>query len=241
MNQKIILEIRAGTGGDEAALFAGDLARMYQKYAAKKGWRFSVLDFNQTSLYGYKNFIAELEGENVYNALKNESGVHRIQRIPKTEKAGRIHTSTASVAVLSEVEAKNIKINPADLEISFFRSSGPGGQNVQKVESAVRILHKPTGIVVSSQVERSQARNRERAMNVLIAKLYEKQQLEAAAKLGAERRTQIGTAERAEKIRTYNFSDDRITDHRFNVKVHNIEKVLEGDLDTLLKKIESRK
>lgn len=234
---KIILEIRAGAGGDEAAIFAGDLARMYQKYAAKRGWKFNIIDFNQTSLDGYKNFIAELEGENVYNDLKQESGVHRIQRIPKTEKSGRVHTSTASVAIMPEVKPEQVQINQGDLEISFFRVSGPGGQNVNKVETGVKLLHKPTGTIVSCTAGRSQHANRESAMNTLRAKIYEQKQLEEQKKIGALRKEQIGTADRSEKIRTYNFPDDRITDHRFNVKVHNIEKVLDGDLDIILKKI----
>ncbi len=238
---KIILEIRAGAGGDEAAIFAGDLVRMYQKYAAQKGWKFFEIDSNQTSLEGYKTFIgkisAEGRGENVYELLKQESGTHRIQRIPKTEKSGRVHTSTATVAVLPEIEAKEVEINQNDLEVTFSRAGGPGGQNVNKVETAVRILHKPSGIVVSSRTERSQHANRESAMSILRAKLYEIQQQTEAQKLGIDRKEQIGTADRSEKIRTYNFPDDRITDHRFNVKVHNIEKVLNGDLDILLKKI----
>lgn len=243
---KIILEIRAGAGGDEAAIFAGDLARMYQKYAAKKGWRFSVIDYNETSLEGYKTFIAKIEdpstssGQSVYESLKLESGVHRIQRIPKTEKAGRVHTSTATVAILPEVEAKEVNINPSDLEITFSRAGGPGGQNVNKVETAVRILHKPSGIVVSSRVERSQFANRELAMGILRAKLFEAQQQKEAQALGSNRKEQIGTADRSEKIRTYNFPDDRITDHRFNAKVHNIEKILNGDLDILLDKISKK-
>lgn len=232
---RIILEIRAGAGGDEAAIFAGNLARMYQKFSQKRGWKFEIVDFNQTSLEGYKTLIAEIDGENCYDDLKQESGVHRIQRIPKTEKAGRVHTSTASVAVMPIVEAKEVIINPADLEISFFRSSGPGGQNVNKVETAVRILHKPTGVVVASQAGRSQSANREAAMNILRAKIYEQQQIEEQIKTGALRREQIGTADRSEKIRTYNFPDDRITDHRINKKWHNIEKILEGDLDPIIK------
>lgn len=234
---KIILEIRAGAGGDEAAIFAGDLSRMYQKYAAKRGWKFEVVDFNQTSLNGYKTLIAEIEGEKSYESLKNEAGVHRVQRIPKTEKSGRVHTSTASVAIIPFVETKEIQINPADLEISFFRSSGPGGQNVNKVETAVRIVHKPSGITVASQAGRSQHANRETAFNILRAKLYEQKQTEEQTKLGALRREMIGAAERAEKIRTYNFPDDRVTDHRFNIKAHNVEKILDGDLDVLLDKI----
>ncbi|MBI4993708.1 PCRF domain-containing protein [Candidatus Wolfebacteria bacterium] len=234
---KIILEIRAGAGGDEAAIFAGDLARMYQKFAAKKGWKFSVVDYNETSLNGYKTFVAKLEGENVYELLKQESGVHRIQRVPKTEKSGRVHTSTATIAILPEVEPKEVNINPNDLEITFSRAGGPGGQNVNKVETAVRIAHKPSGIVISSRAERSQYANREAAMSILRAKLFEIQREKEASSLGANRKEQVGTADRSEKIRTYNFPDDRITDHRFNVKVHNIEKVLDGNLDMILDKI----
>lgn len=238
---KIILEIRAGAGGDEAAIFAGDLVRMYQKYAGKRGWRFSIIDANQTTLYGYKTFIGKIEGEGVYDELQNESGVHRVQRVPNTEKSGRVHTSTASVAVMPVVEPKEVSINPSDLEISFFRSSGPGGQNVNKVETAVRILHKPSGVVVSSQNGRSQSANREEAMSILASKIYESQRLEEQVRLGKLRRDQIGSGERSEKIRTYNFPDDRITDHRFNVKVHNIEKVLDGELDVILDKINKQK
>jgi len=236
---KIILEIRAGVGGDEAAIFAADLLRMYQKFAAKKNWQFTILDFSQTSLNGYKTVVAEISNsknpnEKIYDLLKNESGVHRIQRIPKTEKSGRIHTSTASVAILPEVEEKTIQINPNDLEISFFRSSGPGGQNVNKVETAVRILHKPTGLVVTSQTARSQYANREQAMNILRAKLFEKQQLEKQESLTNLRRHQIGMAERAEKIRTYNFPQDRITDHRLNKSWHHIEKIMDGDIEPII-------
>jgi peptide chain release factor 1 len=241
MLNKIILEIRAGAGGDEAAIFAGDLARMYQKYAARREWKFTLVDFHHTSLEGYKSLIAEIEGENVYDDLKQESGVHRVQRIPKTEKAGRVHTSTASVAIIPEVEPKEIQINPNDLEISFFRSSGPGGQNVNKVETAVRILHIPTGIIVSSQAGRSQHANRETAMNLLRAKLYEQKQLEEQKKLGALRKEQIGMAERAEKIRTYNFPDDRVTDHRINKKWHNIERILDGELEPIIKAFKNPK
>ena len=232
---KVILEIRAGAGGDEAAIFAGNLARMYQRYAAKRDWKFTSVDFNQTSLEGYKTFIAEIEGNGAYESLKQESGVHRIQRIPKTEKSGRVHTSTASVAIMPEVKPEEVQINQSDLEISFFRSSGPGGQNVNKVETAVRILHKPSGIVVASQAGRSQHSNRETAMGMLRAKLYEIKTREELAKTGAVRKELIGTADRAEKIRTYNFPDDRITDHRISKKFHNIEKILDGDLDPIIK------
>ncbi|MEK7114497.1 MAG: PCRF domain-containing protein, partial [Patescibacteria group bacterium] len=229
------LEIRAGAGGDEAAIFAGNLARMYQRYAVKRDWKFTSVDFNQTSLEGYKTFIAEIEGDGAYESLKQESGVHRIQRIPKTEKSGRVHTSTASVAIMPEVKPEEVQINQSDLEISFFRSSGPGGQNVNKVETAVRILHKPSGIVVASQAGRSQHSNRETAMGMLRAKLYEIKTREELAKTGAVRKELIGTADRAEKIRTYNFPDDRITDHRISKKFHNIEKILDGDLDPIIK------
>lgn len=235
---KIILEVRAGTGGEEASLFAGDLVRMYQKYAMGREWRFTVLDSSASSLRGYKTFVAEIAGAGVYNALKNESGVHRVQRIPETEKSGRIHTSTASVAVLPVVESKEVQIRPDELEISFFRSSGPGGQNVNKVETAVRIRHIPTGVTVSSQAGRSQSANREQAMNILRAKLYEAQQFAGVEEISSLRREQIGSAERAEKIRTYNFPQDRITDHRIKKKWGNIEKILEGDLDSIIRAFE---
>jgi len=232
---KIIIEIRAGAGGDEAAIFAGDLARMYQRYAEMNGWKFTVLDSNQTTLHGYKTFIARIGGDGAYENLKQESGVHRVQRIPATEKAGRIHTSTASVAVMPVVESKEVNINPGDLDVSFFRSSGPGGQNVNKVETAVRITHKPTGVTVSSQASRTQLENREHAMEILRSKLYEAQLEKQRAELGSLRREQIGSGDRAEKIRTYNFPQDRITDHRIGKKFSNIEKILDGDLDKIVK------
>ncbi len=231
---KIIIEIRAGAGGDEASIFAGDLARMYQRYAARRSWSFSILDSSENS-QGYKNLTAEVTGEGCYEALKHESGVHRVQRIPKTEKAGRVHTSTASVAILPVVEAREVNISPNDLEVTFSRAGGPGGQNVNKVETAVRILHKPTGIVVASREERSQYANREKAMDVLRAKLYEIEQIRANGNIADVRRDQIGSADRSEKIRTYNFPDDRITDHRIGKKWHNIEKILEGDFDPIAK------
>lgn len=242
---KIILEVRAGAGGDEASIFAGNLVQMYQKYAQLKGWRFSEIDSSRSSQDGYKTFIGKIEGsssthsinsgQSVYDTLKQESGVHRVQRVPKTEKAGRVHTSTASVAILPLVEPKEIEVNPSDLEITFFRSSGPGGQNVNKVETAVRILHKPTGVVVASQSERSQAANKENAMSIIRSKLFEAMQQQQASSLGALRKEQIGTNDRSEKIRTWNFPQDRITDHRINKKFHNIEKILGGDLSPIVK------
>lgn len=238
---KIILEIRAGAGGDEASIFAGDLARMYQRYTASRGWGFSILDTSAGTIGGYKTFISRVEGAGCYDAFKYESGTHRVQRVPKTEKSGRVHTSTATVAILPVVEPKEVNINQGDLEVTFSRAGGPGGQNVNKIESAVRILHKPTGIVVSCREERNQHANRERAMEVLRAKLYEMQRSKEFGDITAARREQVGTADRSEKIRTYNFPDDRITDHRFNIKVHNVEKVLDGDLDALLKKINKQK
>src|ERR1700690_2756149 len=194
---KLILEIRAGAGGDEASIFAGDLARMYQRYAAKRGWNFSILDSSENN-QGYKSLTAEVKGEGCYDALKHESGVHRVQRIPKTEKAGRVHTSTASVAILPIVEAREVNISPNDLEVTFSRAGGPGGQNVNKVETAVRILHKPTGIVVASREERSQYANREKAMDVLRAKLYELAQTRATGSVTDLRRQQNGYAARSE-------------------------------------------
>jgi peptide chain release factor 1 len=256
MTNKVILEIRAGAGGDEAAIFAGDLARMYQRYAAKRGWTFQILDTNQTTLDGYKSLVAEVSGPAgqaagsgstgtpnsgsgptgaVYEAFRHESGVHRVQRVPATERSGRVHTSTASVAVLPIVEARDVSINPNDLEVTFSRAGGPGGQNVNKVETAVRILHKPTGIVVASREERSQNANREKATEVLRAKLYEMEQTRVTGNVSEIRREQVGTADRSEKIRTYNFPDDRITDHRIGKKWHNIEKIMEGDMDPIVK------
>jgi len=238
---KVILEIRAGTGGEEAAIFAADLARMYQKYASKKGWDFTVLDTSVSPLGGYKTFVAEIEGKGVYEDLKHESGVHRVQRIPKTEKSGRIHTSTASVVILPEVEPKEFEIKPQDIELSLFRSSGPGGQNVNKVETAVRIRHIPSGIVVVSQSERSQARNRELAMNLLRAKLFDIERQKQTQLVTGLRREQIGSAERAEKIRTYNFPQDRIVDHRLKKKWSNIDKILDGDLDLIISAFKGNK
>lgn len=232
--KKIILEVRAGAGGDEASLFAGDLVRMYQKYSLKRGWKFSILDASESGARGYKTFIGEISGEGVYEALRHESGVHRVQRVPETERQGRVHTSTASVAVLPIVEAKVVEVKDCDLEVTFSRAGGPGGQNVNKVETAVRILHKPTGIVVASREERSQYANREKAMDILRAKLFEAQREQAVGSVDQLRKEQIGTGDRSEKVRTYNFPDDRITDHRIGKKFSNIEKILEGEMDKIV-------
>jgi len=234
MINKIILEIRGGAGGDEAAIFAGDLVRMYHRYAEKKGWQFAILDSSPGTIGGYKTFIGEIYGESVFDSLKQESGVHRVQRVPETEKSGRVHTSTASVAVLPIVEPKEVEIKDFDLEVTFSRAGGPGGQNVNKVETAVRILHKPTGIVVSCRSERFQHANREKAMEVLRAKLFEEKRTQEVGEISQIRREQIGSANRSEKIRTYNFPEDRITDHRIGKKWHNIEKIIDGDLDKIV-------
>lgn len=231
---KIILEVRAGTGGDEASLFAGDLARMYQKYSQRRGWGFLILDSSESGAKGYKTLVAEVSGVGVYGTLKHESGVHRVQRVPTTERQGRIHTSTASVAVLPIVEAKAVDIKDGDLEFTFSRAGGPGGQNVNKVETAVRVLHKPTGIVVSCRAERSQHANREKAMEMLRSMLYDEAQRQSVGSVAELRKNQIGSGERSEKVRTYNFPEDRITDHRIGKKWHNIEKILEGDMEKIV-------
>jgi len=232
--KNVILEIRAGTGGEEAALFAADLFRMYQKYAEEKGWKITILSSNKTGLGGYKEVIALIEGEGAYSRLKYESGVHRVQRIPITESGGRIHTSTATVAVLPEVDEADITIKPEELKIETFRASGAGGQYVNTTETAVRITHIPTGIVVQCQDERSQFQNKQKALKILYAKLkdyYERKKQEEIAK---ERKEQVGTGERSEKIRTYNFPQNRVTDHRINLTLYKLQDVLDGKLDEII-------
>ena len=230
----VVLEIRAGTGGDEAALFAAELFRMYSKFAERNGWRLEVMSSNDTGVGGVKEVIATIEGRGVYSKLKYESGVHRVQRVPATEASGRVHTSTVTVAVLPEAEEVDVQINDKDLRIDTFCSSGPGGQSVNTTYSAVRITHLPTGVVVSQQDEKSQIKNRAKAMKVLRARLYEmelRKQQEAIAK---DRRSQVGTGERSEKIRTYNFKENRVTDHRVNFTSHQLTNVLNGDLTEVL-------
>ena len=233
----IIIEIRAGTGGGEAALFAQDLFRMYDRYANNKGWPIKIINMNKTALDGIKEGVMEINNKEAFENLKYEAGVHRVQRIPLTEKSGRIHTSTATVAILPQIKNIQIEIKPEDIEESFFRSSGPGGQNVQKVESAVRLVHKPSGLTVVCQSGRKQKENREKALELLKNKVLIQKQEEAVGKEGKERRDQIGHAERSEKIRTYNFPQDRITDHRIKKSWHNIEQILNGNLDAIIEDV----
>jgi peptide chain release factor 1 len=232
--KNVIIEIRAGAGGEEAALFAADLLRMYQRYAERKGWKFEILDANETGLGGFKEVIGKIEGKGAYSRLKYESGVHRVQRVPVTESSGRIHTSTVTVAILPEVDEVTVEIKPEDLKIETMRASGHGGQHVNKTESAVRITHIPTGIVVTCQNERSQHQNKATALKILRAKLYELAQREQTEKIQNERRSQVGTGERCEKIRTYNFPQNRVTDHRIGLTVYNLPEVLDGDLDEFI-------
>ncbi len=233
-----ILEIRAGTGGEEAALFAADLFRMYQRYAALRGWRFELLDLSETGIGGFKEAAASITGRDVFARLKFESGVHRVQRVPETEASGRIHTSAATVAVLPEAEEVDIKIDDKDLRIDVFRASGPGGQSVNTTDSAVRITHLPTGLVVIQQDEKSQHKNKARAMKVLRARLYEQEREARDAARAADRKSQVGSGDRSERIRTYNFPQGRVTDHRINLTLYKIDKVMSGEaLDEIIEAI----
>ncbi len=233
-NRSVIMELRAGAGGEEAALFAHSLMRMYMLYADSKRWKTEILSMNETELGGVKEAAFSVEGEGVYSRLKYESGVHRVQRVPETESQGRIQTSTATVAVLPEAENAEIQIDDKDLKIDVFRSSGAGGQHINKTESAVRITHLPTGLVVECQDERSQQKNRERAMKVLCSRLLEKKQAELDAKYAQERRSQIGTGDRSERIRTYNFPENRLSDHRIGLTIYKLDQVLNGNLDEVI-------
>jgi len=232
--KNVVLEIRAGTGGDEAALFAADLFRMYSRFAERQGWRVEALSLHDTGVGGMKEVIALIEGRQVYSRLKHESGVHRVQRVPVTEASGRIHTSTATVAVLPEAEEIDVQVDPKDLRVDTFCSSGPGGQSVNTTYSAVRITHLPTGIVVSQQDEKSQIKNKAKAMKILRARLYEMELSRQQEAIAQDRRSQVGTGERAEKIRTYNFPQNRITDHRIGFTTHRLADVLNGDLGELI-------
>ena len=229
-----ILEVRPAAGGDEAGLFAAELFGMYQRYAATKGWRFELMDYADTELGGLKEGVAEISGRGVFARLKYESGVHRVQRVPATESQGRIHTSTVTVAVLPEAEEVDVQVNESDLRIDTYRASGAGGQHINKTDSAVRITHIPSGVVVAMQEERSQHKNRAKAMKVLRARLYEQQRSSLAAARGADRKAQVGTGDRSERIRTYNFPQGRVSDHRINLTLHKIDRVMLGELDEIV-------
>ena len=232
--KNVIVEIRAGTGGDEATLFASEVLRMYQRYSERQGWRFEILDASESGIGGVKEAIALIEGDKVYSKLKHESGVHRVQRVPQTEASGRIHTSAITVAILPEAEEVDVKIDPKDLRIDTFCSSGPGGQSVNTTYSAVRITHLPTNVVVSMQDEKSQIKNREKAMRVLRARLQELEEQKQHDAVASERRSMVGSGDRSEKIRTYNFKDNRVTDHRIGLTIHQLDQVIEGNLDPFI-------
>ena len=232
--KNIIMEIRGAAGGDEAQLFAGDLFHMYQKYADDQGWKIEILEKSGTSIGGFKEIILSISGKDVYSKLKFESGAHRVQRIPETESQGRVHTSTATVVALPEVEEVEIDIDPSDIQVDIYRASGAGGQHVNVTDSAVRLTHVPTGLVVAMQEERSQLRNREKAMKVLRSRIFDFYEREAQAEVDAERKSTIGTGDRSERIRTYNYPQGRVTDHRINLTVHKLEQVLDGELDEII-------
>ena len=239
-DRDVIVEIRAGAGGEEASLFAADLFRMYSRYAQAKGWQAGVIDSNQNERGGFKELIFEIKGKGAFSRFKHERGVHRVQRVPVTEASGRLHTSTATVAVLPEAEEIELKVNPDDLKMEFFHSHGAGGQNVNKVTTAVRITHLPTGIVASCQDERSQIRNRMKAMAVLRARLLDLEQRKQSESVDKERRMQVGSGQRAEKIRTYNFPQNRVTDHRISSSFHNLQQILNGELDEIIEALSSK-
>jgi peptide chain release factor 1 len=236
-DKDVIIEIRAGTGGDEAGLFAGDLLRMYSRYAEIRSWKLEIIDISESGMGGIKEAVFSLSGDGVYGDMKFESGVHRVQRVPDTEASGRVHTSAASVAVLPEAEDVQIDINPADLKIDIYRSGGAGGQNVNKVETAVRITHLPTKIVVQCQDERSQLKNRQKALKVLKARLYDLELKKQNAKISSQRKSMIGSGDRSDKIRTYNFPQNRVTDHRIGLTLYNLSGIIEGDLDELIEQL----
>ncbi len=235
--KNVILEIRAGAGGDESSLFAQDLFRMYSRFAEHKGWKYEVLQTSFSPIGGIKEVIVNIQGKKVYSFLKYESGVHRVQRVPKTEASGRIHTSTVTVAVLPEADEVDVRIDPKDLRIEAFGASGPGGQNVNRNYTAIRVTHLPSGLVVSCQDEKSQHRNKEKALRILRSRLLDMAQKEQQEKIARERKSKVGTGERSEKIRTYNFSQSRVTDHRLNLSLHMLESILDGDLDELVQSL----
>jgi len=239
-DKNVFVEIRAGTGGEEAAIFAADLYRMYTRYAERLGWKVELMDSNAIGVGGFKEVVFQVKGKGAFSKLKYESGVHRVQRVPATESSGRIHTSTATVAVLAEVEEVDVEIPESDMKIDVFRSSGAGGQNVQKNATAIRITHLPTGMVVAVQDERSQLQNKMRAMSILRARLYEIEQEKRRSTQDADRRSQVGTGERSEKIRTYNYPQNRVTDHRINVSIFNLPVVMEGSIDQFIEELSSR-